>query len=73
MKLIRIIDVNGKPKLAKYVRVINHPIRDAVTNTYFTERWVEALIVGRNRNMEWKEYYPLDKFKELNPHIKLEE
>jgi len=69
--LIPFRDINGKIKFAKRIRLIKHKVRDAINNRYFTEVWVEVLVVGKNRNEEWVEYYPVGKFKQLNPGIKL--
>ena len=62
------IDSNGREKFAKSIKVINHPIRDAINNTTFDEKFVEITVIGRVRG-EWKEYMPLNEFIKLNPEL----
>jgi hypothetical protein len=62
------IDVNGRRKTAASIRLIKHPIRDAINNTTFDETWVEIRVVGRTRG-EWVEYMSLKDFERLNPEL----
>jgi hypothetical protein len=66
--LINFVDVNGKEKHATFIKLINHPIRDAINETTFDEPWVEIHVVGRVRG-EWTEYMPLKDFAKLNPEL----
>jgi hypothetical protein len=67
MPELTFIDVNGRRKTASSIRLIRHPIRDAINNTTFTELWVEARVVGRRG--EWVEYMKLEDFVRLNPQL----
>jgi hypothetical protein len=62
------IDVNGRQKTASSIRLIKHPIRDAINETTFDEPWVEIHVVGRIRG-EWTEYMTLKDFIKLNPEL----
>jgi hypothetical protein len=66
--LITFIDVNGRRKTASSIRLIRHPIRDAINETTFDEPWIEIRVVGRVRG-EWTEYMPLKDFVRLNPEL----
>jgi hypothetical protein len=66
--LISFIDINGKQKTAKSIKLIRHPIKDAINKTTFDEPWVEICVVGRTRG-EWTEYMPLKDFTRLNPEL----
>jgi hypothetical protein len=66
--LITFVDVNGRQKTASSIRLIKHPIRDAINKTTFDEPWVEIHVVGRVRG-EWTEYMPLKDFIRLNPEL----
>jgi hypothetical protein len=67
-ELITFTDVNGRQKTASSIRLIKHPIRDAINETTFDEPWVEIRVVGRVRG-EWTEYMPLKDFIKLNPEL----
>jgi hypothetical protein len=67
-ELITFTDVNGRQKTASSIRLIKHPIRDAINETTFDEPWVEIHVVGRVRG-EWTEYMPLKDFIKLNPEL----
>jgi hypothetical protein len=68
MSLIDFVDINGRRKTASNIRLIKHPIRDAINETTFDEPWVEIHVVGRVRG-EWTEYMPLKDFIRLNPEL----
>jgi len=68
--LITFRDINGREKRAAGFRKFQHPIWDAINKRYFYEWWVEIEVVGRRRG-SWIEYMPLDKFRELNPKIRI--
>jgi len=67
--LMKIVDINGKEKEAKYVKKVKHKIYDQINEQYIEEEYVEALIVGKK--FKWKEYYPLDEFKKMNPGVEI--
>jgi hypothetical protein len=67
-ELITFIDANGRQKLASSIRLIKHPIRDAINETTFDEPWVEIRVVGRVRG-EWTEFMPLKDFIKFNPEL----
>jgi len=67
-QLISFTDINGRQKTARSIRLIKHPIRDAINKTTFDEPWVEIRVVGRVRG-EWTEYMPLNDFIRLNPEL----
>ena len=66
--LITFVDINGRRKTASSIRLIKHPIRDAINETTFDEPWVEIHVIGRVRG-EWIEYMPLKDFIRLNPEL----
>jgi hypothetical protein len=67
-ELIYFTDINGRRKAASRIRLIRHPIRDAINETTFDEPWVEIHVMGRVRG-EWTEYMPLNDFIRLNPEL----
>jgi hypothetical protein len=67
-ELIAFVDANGRRKTASSIRLIRHPIRDAINNTTFDELWVEIHVVGRIRG-GWTEYMRLEDFVRLNPEL----
>ena len=70
-ELIEFVDINGNKRKARYLKVINHNVRDAVNDTMITVKYVEAMIVGRRG--EHKEWYPLEEFKKMNPRMEVKE
>ncbi len=69
--MIEIVDLNGRKRLVKSIRVIDHEVRNSIHGGTLTEKYVEVVIVGRHRRRTWKEWYPLEKFKEMNPNLKI--
>jgi hypothetical protein len=67
-ELITFLDINGRQKTARSIRLIKHPIRDAINETTFDEPWVEIRVIGRIRG-EWTEYMPLKDFVKFNPEL----
>ena len=68
---MKIIDINGKEREALSVKRMINQIPDAINGGIATTRiLVEVVIIGRT-GRAWKEWYPIDKFKELNPNIKV--
>ena len=66
---MEIIDINGKKRNVLSVKRITQQIPDAVNGGIATTReYVEVKIIGRT-GRKWKEWYPLDRFKELNPDV----
>jgi len=68
----KFIDINGKERTAEKLKIITHKVKDAVNDEDIPVKFVEAHIVGRT-GRKWVEWYPLKKFKKLNPNIKLRE
>lgn len=65
-------DINGAEKNAKSLKKIKHAMKDVKTGEVAEERdYVEAEITGKNNGRTWKEWYPLEEFKKLNPGIKI--
>jgi hypothetical protein len=65
---ISFIDINSKQKTASSIKLIKHPIKDAINKTTFDEPWVEIHVVGRVRGT-WIEYMSLKDFVKLNPEL----
>lgn len=62
-------DINGKEREVLYVRKITHNGLSRARDSIITTDYVEVMIKGSMSN--WTEWYPIDKFKKDNPHIKL--
>lgn len=62
-------DENGKERKAVSIKKITHKISDAVNGGTVDEEFAEVVIDG-NRG-QWKEWYHLPKFKQLNPSIEI--
>jgi len=67
---MRIIDVNGKKRDVESIKKMVHQVPDKDGNM-IDEEYAEAVINGRYRKGTWKEWYPLEKFKEMNPKVKI--
>ena len=69
--VIEIVGINGTPKrvIKESIRIIDHPVRDAVNGKEIMEKYVEMVVVGHRG--QWKEWVPLNLFKKLNPEVKL--
>ena len=65
---MRIIDINGKEREAISIQKISYQVVDKDGNP-IAEEYVEVIIQGQHRKGTWKEWYPLKKFKEMNPEI----
>lgn len=68
---MRIIDCNKREKEAVSLKVVTHKVKDVINGGDILEKYVEALIKGRNRKATWIEWYPLEEFKRNNPDIKI--
>lgn len=72
---MKIIDVNNKEREINSIKVIDHEIPVMGPNTkegeMMTKKYVEVEIRGEFRDKTWKEWYPLKKFKKMNPKIKV--
>jgi len=73
-----IIDINHKEREIDptSLKVIKHKVPaigpNAKEGETITVKFVEVKIIPKSvGRSEWKEWYPLDEFKELNPMIKL--
>lgn len=69
---MKIIDINGKERNAKSLKIIKHNVQDSRSGEIRTLEYVEAVLKGRNGN-QWIEWYPLDEFTELNPGKEVKE
>jgi len=68
---MKIIDINGKEREVVSIKKINHQIRDAVHGGVFTTKeYVEVEVQGKTGRV-WKEWYPIEDFRKLNPGIKI--
>jgi hypothetical protein len=67
---MKIIDINGRPKNAMELKIIQHNVTEAVTGDSISVPYVEAKIHGRS-GRQWTEWYPVDEFEALNPDIEL--
>ena len=68
---MKIIDINGKERNVKSLKIIKHNVQDDRSGEIRTLDYVEAVLKGRNGN-EWIEWYPLTEFKKLNPKRKVQ-
>jgi hypothetical protein len=67
---MKIIDINKKLREVKNIKKIVHIVKDKDGNDV-KENYVEVVIIARNRKKNWREWYPLEKFKKLNPKVKI--
>ncbi len=67
---MKIIDVNGKERNIASIKRIIHKVPDRITGDLIDVEFVEVEIIGRYRK-NWTEWYPLDRFIELNPTINI--
>lgn len=69
---MKIIDINGREREVISIKVVTEQIPDAINGGIAaTKKFVEVVIKGRT-GRTWKEWYPLEEFKEKNPGIDLE-
>jgi len=67
---MKIIDPEGKEREVDILGVVTHDNMDAVTGEVAEQiEYVEVNVIGNHR--EWKNWYPLNKFLEMNPDIDL--
>lgn len=67
-----ITDTEGKERRIKDdLKVVVHNNMNALNPEEIAEQieYVEVTIIGKNR--QWKNWYPLDEFKRLNPDIEI--
>lgn len=69
---MKIIDINGKERNVKSLKIVNHNIQDERSGELKVLKYVEAVLKGRSGN-EWVEWYPLKEFNKLNPKRKVTE
>ena len=62
-----ITDIDDKVRNAESLVVIINRIKNSVTGKLISEKYVEAMIIGKYR--KWKQYYPLKEFRKKNPNI----
>lgn len=65
---MKIVDINGKEREAISIQKISHQVVDKDGNPV-AEEYVEVVIKGQFRKGTWREWYPLEKFKEMNPEV----
>ena len=65
---IEFVDINGRVRLARYLRIIEHADFDVVHNKPIIRKYVEAEIIGKFRP-NWKEYYTVEEFRARNPKL----
>ena len=53
----------------KYIKKIFGFEKDVLSGQSIKKPFVEVMIIGSHN--EWKMFYPLDKFMEINPNIKI--
>ena len=65
----KVIDLNGKERILKSAKKIVHLVQDVVNEGEEIEQYfLEVVIIGKNS--EWKEWWILDEFLEMNPDRK---
>jgi hypothetical protein len=69
--MIDIIDINGEERIALSLKRIFHPVPVNDDGEMTDVAYVEAVILGQT-GREWTEWYPLRKFEELNPGVKID-
>lgn len=69
---MEIIDINGRRRNIISYRVVTEQVPDAINGgVAATKQFVEVVIQGKT-GRTWKEWYPLEDFKRLNPKVKLD-
>lgn len=69
---MKIIDINGKEREVLTIKRTTQQIPDAINGGIATTKeYVEVVIIGKKGRM-WKEWYDLQRFKELNPEVNLD-
>lgn len=64
----KVIDLNGKERILKSAKRIMHLVDDVVNDEKIEQSFLEVVILGKNS--EWKEWWILDEFLEMNPDRK---
>ena len=68
---MKIVDINGKERRIVSIKRMTQQIPDTVNGGIAaTKEYVEVEILGKTGRI-WKEWYPLEKFKEMNPDVKV--
>lgn len=66
---MKIIDINGKEREVLSIKRVAYEIRSALNGEPIGNReYVEVVIQGKT-GRTWKEWYPIEDFKEKNPNI----
>ena len=66
---MKIIDNNGREREVRSVRRITNYIPDRINGGTIKEELVEVIIQGKVRT--WPNWYNLQKFKQMNPGVKI--
>ena len=65
---MKIVDTEGKEREVDILGIVTHDNMNAVTGEVAEQiEYVEVNVIGNHR--EWKNWYPLDEFRKLNPHV----
>ena len=64
-----ITDLKGKKRNIKNAKKIYNKEMDVVSNEIINVPYAEVIIIGNTS--EWKQWYPLEEFKKLNPGVKI--
>jgi hypothetical protein len=63
-----IIDPEGKEREVEDLKIVVHDNMNAVDGEVAEQiEYVEVTVIGKNR--VWPNWYPLDEFRKLNPHV----
>lgn len=64
---MKIIDTEGKEREVDILGIVTHDNMNAISGEVAEQvEYVEVNVKGNHR--EWKNWYPLDEFRKLNPH-----
>ena len=71
---MKIIDINGKEREIISIKIIDHEVPvvgpNAKEGEMMTVKYIQVLIKPHfESRTPWLEWYPLDKFKEMNPEV----
>lgn len=65
---MKIIDLEGKERIVEDLKIVVHDNMSAVDGEIAEQvEYVELTIIGKR--LEWKNWYPLEEFRKLNPHV----
>ena len=64
-----ITDLKGKKRNIKNAKKIYNKEMDVVSNEIINVPYAEVTVIGKSG--EWKQWYPLEEFKKINPDVKI--